>query len=256
MNQRYSVIVMVLALLGAVLGFQRMTKEVIHKSVWPEANHPGYVQIGPNPENEMFYWFFPSRRAPSADPLILWLTGGPGCSSEIALFVENGPFRIDKKTMEVGTNPWSWNTRANLIYIDQPLGTGLSTVDPKNLIKTEQEISIEVYTFLTKFLELFPSLKGRDFYVFGESYAGHYVPNISNYIFHKKNPNLILKGAAIGNGLPDPWVQYSAYAEFSLYNQLISFDTYLKMLPLFRQCETMMQYNIKGGREKCDTLYG
>lgn len=142
MNQRYQVIVMVLAVLGAVSGFQQMTKEVIHKSVWPEANHPSYVQIGPDPENEMFYWFFPSRRTPSADPLILWLTGGPGCSSEIALFIENGPFRIDKKTLKVGTNPWSWNTQANLMYIDQTLGTGLSTDDPQDLIKTEQEISI------------------------------------------------------------------------------------------------------------------
>lgn len=204
----------------------------------------------------MFYWFFPSRRAPSADPLILWLTGWPGFSSEIYLFIENGPFRIDKKTLEVRTNPWSWNTQANMIYIDQPLETGLSTVDPQNLIKTEHTISEEVYIFLTKFLELFPSLKGRDFYVFGESYAGHYVPNISNYIFHQRNPNLTFKGAAIGNGLPNPWVIYSAYAEFSLQNKLITFDTYLKMLPLFKQCETMIQYNIKGGRQKCDTLYG
>jgi len=170
--------------------------------------------------------------------------------------MENGPFKIDRETLEVETNPYSWNTNANLIYVDQPLGTGLSMVDPNNLVKTEQEVSEDVYEFLSIFMELYPSFRGRDFYVFGESYAGHFVPNISNYIYHQDNANLNLKGVGIGNGLTNPWVQYSAYAEFSLQNKLIDWNTYMTMIPKFRACETMMQFGVKGGKEKCDALYG
>lgn len=73
----------------------------------------------------IFYWWFESRDKPSEDPLVLWLTGGPGCSSEIALFTENGPFTI-KDDLSLKINPHSWNNNANLLYIDQPLGTGFS----------------------------------------------------------------------------------------------------------------------------------
>lgn len=50
-----------------------------------------------------FYWMFESRQDPSSDPLLLWLTGGPGCSSELSLFLENGPFVIN------GTNEPTFN---------------------------------------------------------------------------------------------------------------------------------------------------
>lgn len=43
--------------------------------------------------DDIFYWAFQSRQETYAtDPLVLWLTGGPGCASEVALFYENGPF--------------------------------------------------------------------------------------------------------------------------------------------------------------------
>ena len=53
----------------------------------------------------LFYWFFESRSNPSTDPLVIWLTGGPGCSSELALFVENGPFLLNVTTEPV-LNPY------------------------------------------------------------------------------------------------------------------------------------------------------
>jgi len=202
----------------------------------------------------MFYWWFPSRSSRENDPLVLWLTGGPGCSSELALFVENGPFTVNEKTLELEKNNYSWNNKANLLFIDQPLGTGFSSVDPNHPVQDEDTVASDIYEFLMKFIQTYPEFKGRDFYIFGESYAGHYVPHTANFVFNKRNKDLPLRGAAIGNGLPNPWVQYEGYAEYSLLNKLINFDQYLKMLPDFRQCETMMQYDIKGGREMCDGL--
>jgi cathepsin A (carboxypeptidase C) len=45
--------------------------------------------------DDMFYWVFKSRSNPATDPVVLWLTGGPGCASEVALFYENGPYTIN-----------------------------------------------------------------------------------------------------------------------------------------------------------------
>ena len=56
-------------------------------------NFSGYHAVH-NQQIHLFYWFFESRNDPSSDPLIIWLTGGPGCSSMLALTVENGPYHI------------------------------------------------------------------------------------------------------------------------------------------------------------------
>jgi len=73
-----------------------------------------------------FYWFFESRKAPKDAPIVLWMTGGPGCSSEVALFGENGPCSVNAAGNETMPNPHSWNSAVNLLYIDQPAGTGFS----------------------------------------------------------------------------------------------------------------------------------
>jgi cathepsin A (carboxypeptidase C) len=73
----------------------------------------------------MFYWLFKSRGNPDTDPLVLWLTGGPGCASEVALFYENGPYTINPD-LSLKSNPFSWNNVSNLLFVDQPIGTGFS----------------------------------------------------------------------------------------------------------------------------------
>merc|ERR1711988_686309 len=52
--------------------------------------HHGYFRIKGGKDKNYFYWMFEARENPKNAPLVLWLTGGPGCSSEIALFAENG----------------------------------------------------------------------------------------------------------------------------------------------------------------------
>jgi len=78
-----------------------------------------------NSDDNMFYWQFYSRRNKDTDPVVMWLTGGPGCSSELATYFENGPFGFDKDH-NVTSNDHSWNNIANLLYVDNPIGTGFS----------------------------------------------------------------------------------------------------------------------------------
>jgi Serine carboxypeptidase len=57
---------------------------------------------------EMFYFFFEARNNSDTGPLALWLTGGPGCSSELAVFVENGPYALNDKG-EVEEREFAWD---------------------------------------------------------------------------------------------------------------------------------------------------
>jgi len=75
------------------------------------------------------YVFFDSQRDPDNDPLILWLNGGPGCSSMIGMVYENGPFVFEHNTTELKFNEYSWNKKANLLYIESPGGVGYSISD-------------------------------------------------------------------------------------------------------------------------------
>ncbi|RCN27493.1 hypothetical protein ANCCAN_26772, partial [Ancylostoma caninum] len=52
--------------------------------------YAGYLNI--SPLKQLFYWYVESENDPTTDPVVLWLNGGPGCSSLEGLFVEMGPF--------------------------------------------------------------------------------------------------------------------------------------------------------------------
>ena len=144
---------------------------------------------------------------PKNAPVVLWLQGGPGATSMFGLFMENGPFEVTKnKTLKM--RKYSWNIAHNLIYIDNPVGTGFSfTNNDKGYANNETDVGRDVYTALVQFFELFPELQTNDFFVTGESYAGKYVPAVSHAIKDyniKAKLKINLKGLAIGNGLTDP----------------------------------------------------
>ena len=189
---------------------------------WPDnvTQHKGFIEVDQKNEVFYFYWFFESRSAPSTDPLVVWLTGGPGCSSELALFGENGPFLINGSNPEPFYNKYGWNSFANLLYVDQPAGTGFSYGKKALDYDTgEGEVAKDMWNFMLAFYAMYPQYAKLDLYVTGESYAGHYVPAIgqaivqSNSIYAKN-----LKGIAIGNGWVDPYIQYKAYAQY-MYKQ-------------------------------------
>jgi carboxypeptidase C (cathepsin A) len=69
---------------------------------------------------------------PQHDPVVVWFNGGPGCSSLLALFQEHGPFVIDDGEYYIKNNPYPWNQRANVLYIESPAGVGYSVGDYPN----------------------------------------------------------------------------------------------------------------------------
>ncbi|KNC83750.1 hypothetical protein SARC_04026 [Sphaeroforma arctica JP610] len=200
----------------------------------------GYYPATKN--KKYWYWAFESRNDPENDPVVLWMTGGPGCSSQIALFMENGPCQINDDRKTTRPNPYSWNMRANMIYIDQPAGVGFST-GPVN-DTGEWDVAPEMYSFLQAFFNANPNLRDNDFYVFGESYGGHYVPAVSsliqkNNIEIKSDPDINLKGIGIGNGMVDPEMQepqYAEYAKYNSYNRLVNETTYENMKKTSEEC--------------------
>jgi len=209
-------------------------------------NDAGYISVS-NDSRHLFYWFFESRNDPKSDPFVIWMSGGPGCSSMLALFAENGPY-IVQNDLSLELNPYSWNSNATVLWIDQPAGTGFS-YGPKVLHETG--VAEDVYEFLQGFFAKYPQYIDLDFYVFGESYAGHYVPAVSQKIVEmneqlaqsgKTSSNIYInfKGAGIGNGLTNPGVQYLYYAPYAKAHDLVSDATYRMMEGFLPVCEKLI----------------
>ncbi|KAF5468318.1 hypothetical protein F2P56_012477 [Juglans regia] len=173
--------------------------------------YAGYVTVDPKAGRALFYYFVESSQNSATKPLVLWLNGGPGCSSlGYGAMEELGPFRVHRNGNTLYQNPYAWNKAvANVIFLESPAGVGFSysntSADYSNA--GDKSTAKDSYTFLLNWLERFPQYKNRDFFIAGESYAGHYVPQLAYTILSKNkitNQTLInLKGIAIGNAWID-----------------------------------------------------
>ncbi|KAM0205557.1 hypothetical protein ACHAQI_009117 [Fusarium lateritium] len=217
--------------------------------------HSGYFSVGTN--MNMFFWFFESRKNAKTAPLALWLNGGPGCSSMIGLFQENGPCTFNNGGSKPTLNPYSWNSFANMLYVDQPIGTGFS-YGSDDAVST-LAAAPRVWNLLQAFYAQFPEYENRDFGLFTESYGGHYGPEFA-FFFEEQNAaidagtitgekiNLVALG--INNGWIDPANQYKDYIDYAVnntYRKLITptqYKTYLstyqsKCVPAFAKCPSL-----------------
>ncbi|MBA0681907.1 hypothetical protein Goari_023677 [Gossypium aridum] len=172
--------------------------------------YAGYVTVDPIADRALFYYFVESPQNSSDKPLVLWLNGGPGCSSlGYGAMLELGPFRVNKDGKTLYRNEYAWNKVANVIFLESPAGVGFSySNDSSDYTKVgDKRTTKDSYVFLINWLERFPQYKRRDFFITGESYAGHYVPQLAYYILSRnKNTNqtvINLKGIAIGNAWID-----------------------------------------------------
>lgn len=152
-------------------------------------------------ENQLFFWFFPSSNPAASDEITIWLNGGPGCSSLDGLLQEHGPFLWQSGTYAPQPNPFSWTNLTNMVYIDQPIGTGLSPAAPgaPALIMNETQVAEQFAGFWKNFITTF-NMTGRKVYITGESYAGMYVPYIASYFLDQNNTDYYnVKGIQIND---------------------------------------------------------
>ncbi|KAI3520555.1 hypothetical protein L1887_10004 [Cichorium endivia] len=223
-------------------------------SIHDLSHFAGYIQIKHTVGARMFYYFFESRNKKD-DPVIIWLTGGPGCSSAVALFYENGPFHLNNN-LSLVWNDYGWDKVSNMIYIDQPIGTGFSySSSEKDIRHDEKGVGDDLYDFLQEFFKVHPDYAKNDLYVTGESYGGHYIPAFAARINqgnkNKDGIHLNLKGFAIGNGLTEPGIQFKADVDFALLNQLISKKDYNKINQTVPKCEEAAKKCGTNGKESC-----
>lgn len=178
----------------------------------PANMYAGYVTVDPSHGRAMYYVYTESQRSPSKDPLVLWLTGGPGCSSVSAFFTEQGMIGFDAQGLPK-TNPHSWNKVVNMVFLESPAGVGFSYSNTTaDYVTGDKRAAEDTYAFLQGFLAKHPNLKGRDFWVTGESYAGHYVPEIVDLIIEMNAQQpadkiIPVKGFMVGNPWTDPEVE-------------------------------------------------
>ncbi|XP_050155636.1 serine carboxypeptidase-like 27 [Malus sylvestris] len=199
------------------------------------AQYSGYVTVNRKAGRALFYWLTesPENRQPESRPIVLWLNGGPGCSSvAYGAAEEIGAFHIrpDGKTLYL--NPYAWNNLANLLFLESPAGVGFSYTNTSSDLYTagDQRTAEDAYAFLVNWFERFPQYKHRDFYIAGESYAGHYVPQLSQIIYErnkgKQNPIINFKGFMVGNAVTDDYHDFIGTFEYWWNHGLISDSTY------------------------------
>ncbi|KAF4677943.1 hypothetical protein FOL47_008047 [Perkinsus chesapeaki] len=162
-----------------------------------------------------FFWFFESRRDPRNDPTVIWLNGGPGASSMIGLFFENGPCKLNSNGTGTIFNKYSWNNVANIMWVDQPGATGFSEGNVSN----PEGYSKSMHSFLVKFFTDNPQYN-KNVFLTGQSYAGSFIPSITDEILRRnKDPCSFvvnIKGVAIGNGWTNPNETHNAYPDIIL----------------------------------------
>ncbi|KAK9763844.1 hypothetical protein K7432_009137 [Basidiobolus ranarum] len=199
--------------------------------------YAGYLDIAA--DKHLYYWFFESRNKPATDPVVLWLNGGPGCSSFTGILMELGPCRVRADGSGVDRNPYSWNNNANVIFLDQPTNVGFSW--GANVSTTVQS-GKDVDSFLRLFFKTYPQYANHDFHIFGESYGGHYIPEIAKDVVENNSNStqkINLKSVGIGNGWIDPRLQEKYYAPQACngpYGAVLSKETCKKMYAAVPQC--------------------
>ncbi|KAF9515933.1 hypothetical protein BS47DRAFT_1381315 [Hydnum rufescens UP504] len=237
--------------------------------------YSGYFDVGDG--KHLFFWFFESRDVePSEAPVVLWMNGGPGCSSITGLMFELGPCSIANGGKSTKLNPQSWTTHANMIFLDQPVNVGFSYSEGAT-VDTTPVAAHDVWVFLELFMNRYKQYSKLPFHIAAESYGGRYAPLLGAEI-HKQNKvisfaprpfvlHINLVSVIIGNGLSDPFTQYASIPEYacdglSLYSMILmahSARRYAASVPASLYCDSQLYgsfqqlgLNPYDVRRKCD----
>ncbi|XP_042052076.1 serine carboxypeptidase-like 45 isoform X2 [Salvia splendens] len=199
-SQHYSILVIIICALVVIAAASASQKEADKIASFPGQpavnfrQYSGYISVDEKQQRLYFYYFVEAESEAASKPLVLWLNGGPGCSSIGAgAFSEHGPFQPSANSLV--KNHYSWNkARDNLV-------------------------------FLENWFKRFPEFNNREFYISGESYGGHYVPQLGHLILQSK-AKINLKGIAIGNPLLEFNTDFNSRAEYLWSHGLISDATF------------------------------
>jgi len=170
----------------------------------PSRQFSGYLKVGAS--KHMHYWLVESEKDPKTAPTVLWLNGGPGCSSLDGLIYEHGPFRVnpdDPHTLIRFNHTWS--KLANMVYLESPAGVGFSYSDNSaDYNCNDDTTAIDNVAAMNEFFYRWAEWKTNDFFITGESYGGVYVPTMAEgVLWAEGNGTWVgpkLKGIAVGNG--------------------------------------------------------
>lgn len=169
--------------------------------------YSGYVDVDLKHGRSLFYYFVEAVEDPDHKPLTLWLNGGPGCSSiGGGAFTELGPFFPTGDGRGLRINSKSWNKASNILFVESPAGVGWSYSNTSSDYNCgDASTAMDMHMFLLEWFKKFPSFKTRDLFLTGESYAGHYIPQLAVALLdhneHSSDFKFNLKGVAIGNPL-------------------------------------------------------
>ncbi|KAJ6693552.1 hypothetical protein OIU85_004335 [Salix viminalis] len=209
----------------------------------------GYVGVDDQAEEvQLFYYFIKSQRNPRDDPLLLWLTGGPGCSALSALVLEIGPVNFEVKEYN-GSLP---TLVSSIIFLDLPVGTGFSYArTPLARQRSDFKQVSHAEQFLRKWLADHQEFLANPVYIAGDSYSGKIVPAIAQNISDGNNegikPLINVKGYILGNPITDPTFDFNSRIPFAHGMGLISDELYES---LKKSCAGEYQ-TIKPSNENC-----
>jgi carboxypeptidase C (cathepsin A) len=191
--------------------------------------YSGYLSASET--KKLHYVFTESLDSPSTDPILIWFNGGPGCSSMLGFIQENGPRVVNDGEDYLLENKDTWNTRANVLWLESPAGVGWSTGTKEDQTTDDLQQSIDALAALQDWYVKFPEFKSNELFISGESYAGIYVPYLAYQIdlnnrksdYSKQFESINLKGYMVGNGCTD-WTfdstaDTATYANFNIIPQ-------------------------------------
>ncbi|KAE8810016.1 serine carboxypeptidase-like 33 [Hordeum vulgare] len=227
----------------------------------PVSQFSGHVTVNKRNGRALFYWFFEAQSQPSYKPLLLWLNGGPGCSSVgYGAASELGPLRVSRFAAGLEFNKFAWNKEANLLFVESPVGVGFSYTNTSSDLTNLNDdfVAEDTYNFLINWFKRFPQYKDREFYISGESYAGHYVPQLADLVYErnkgkKANTYINFKGFIVGNPLTDDYYDSKGLAEYAWSHAVVSDEVYDRIK---KNCDFRASNWTDDCNKAMNTIYG
>uniref|UniRef100_L7M8W7 Carboxypeptidase n=1 Tax=Rhipicephalus pulchellus TaxID=72859 RepID=L7M8W7_RHIPC len=163
----------------------------------------------------MFWWLmFADTPEYQAAPLIIWLQGGPGASSTgFGNFAEIGP-----QDVQLLPRNHSWVRFANLLFVDNPVGSGYSFVtNETGFAVNNSQIASDLVTMISVFLAKMPEFQNVPLYIFSESYGGKMAAEFALQLYKAHASGKVsckLSGVALGDGWLSPLDSTSTWGQY------------------------------------------